>query len=99
PDTLRYLPQVGYMIAGLYGGMAAAAMMGAASAAILKTRALGRWLGWFGVVAAVGAAVLAALLGPIFFPVLYIWMLATSVAMWRASGAAQARPDARLQTA
>ena len=87
PDMLRYLPQIAYTAVGLFGGCIVAASIALTSMLILKYGGLGRWLGWVGLVAAVGIAVLAATIGAIFFPVLFVWVLAASVALWRAPAA------------
>jgi hypothetical protein len=84
PDTLRYLPQVGYAVTGTGGLLAAALMIATASLLILRTAVFGRWLAWIGCIATVAivgaSAVLSAVLA---IPVLLVWALATSVALWR----------------
>lgn len=90
PDTLRYLPEMASTTIGLFGGCVVAAAIGVTSMLILKYGGLGRWLGWGGLVAAMGIAVLALAVGSIFFPVLFIWVLATSFALWRAPAAVPA---------
>lgn len=93
-DTLRYMPELSYIILGLYGGMAAAALIAATSVVILRTQAFGRWLGWGGVVLAPLVAVAAVVVGGFFLPLFYIWALATSAAMWRSSTVAEGIPGA-----
>jgi hypothetical protein len=53
---------------------------------IVRTAVFGRWLAWVGAVAAL-LVVLAnvALAGVLAIPAMLIWVLATSVAMWRGS--------------
>ena len=82
-DTLRYLPEMAYLSVGLFGGFAVALMTGAASWAAFRLSAFPRWLGWIGAVATAGIAVLAVLVGAFYLPVLFVWVLAASVAIWR----------------
>ncbi len=80
PDTLRYLPQIGYAITGTGGLLAAALSMAATSVLILRTAVFGRWLAWVGaaaVLAVVGAAI--ALSGVLAIPALLIWTVAVSI--------------------
>lgn len=86
PDTLRYLPQIGYAITGTGGLLAAAVSMAATSVLIVRTAAFRRWLAWVGAVAVlvvIGAAI--ALSGVLAIPALLIWTVAVSFAMWRAT--------------
>lgn len=84
PDTLRYLPQIGYAITGTGGLLAAALTMAATSWLIVRTAVFGRWLAWIGAVAALLVVVASALLaGVLAIPALLVWALATSVALWR----------------
>lgn len=82
-DLLRYLPQFGYIIAGTIGGAAVGAAILANSVLVLRTGALGRWLGILGLVCAAGTIALALVVGPFFIPVLLVWVIATSLALWR----------------
>jgi hypothetical protein len=85
PDTLRYLPQIGYAVTGTGGLLAAALTMAATSWHVVRTGVFGRWLAWVGAVAAlivVGAG--AALSAVLAIPALLVWALATSVCLWRA---------------
>lgn len=93
PDTLRYLPQVGYAITGTGGLLAVAASMAMTSLLIVKTAVFGRWLAWVGAVAVlvvVGAAI--ALSGVLAIPALLVWTLAVSAAMWRRPGTSSTSP-------
>ncbi len=93
PDTLRYLPQIGYAITGTGGLLAAAVSMAATSLIVLRTAAFGRWLAWVGaaaVLAVVGAAI--ALSGVLAIPALLIWTIAVSLAMWRATNTNRTAP-------
>jgi len=83
-DTLRYLPQTGYAALGIGGLLAAAVAMVATSWLIVRTAVFGRWLAWFGSATALVIVVAAAaLVGMVAIPAMLIWVLATSVAMWR----------------
>jgi hypothetical protein len=85
-DTLRYFPTIGYAALGAGGLLAAAVAMVTTSWLIVRTAVFGRWLAWVGAVAAL-LVVLAnvALAGVLAIPAMLIWVLATSVAMWRGS--------------
>lgn len=83
-DTLRYIPQIGYAALGAGGMLAAAVAMATTSWLIVRTGAFSRWLAWVGGVAAILIiAANAALAGMLAIPVMLIWALSTSVAMWR----------------
>ena len=84
PDTLRYLPQIGYAITGTAGLLSAALTVAVTSVLVVKTAVFGRWLAWVGAVVVAVIAVAAALLSAVFaIPALLAWALATSVALWR----------------
>lgn len=83
-DTLRYIPQIGYAALGAGGMLAAAVAMATTSWLIVRTGAFPRWLAWVGGVAAILIiAANAALAGMLAIPVVLVWALSTSVAMWR----------------
>ncbi len=83
-DTLRYIPQIGYAALGAGGMLAAAVAMATTSWLIVRTGAFSRWLAWVGGVAAILIiAANAALAGMLAIPVMLVWALSTSVAMWR----------------
>lgn len=85
PDTLRYLPQIGYAVTGTAGLLAAAVTMATTSWLIVRTAVFGRWLAWVGAAAALLVVVAsAALAGGLMIPAVLLWAAATSVAMWRA---------------
>jgi hypothetical protein len=85
-DTLRYLPQIGYAALGAAGLLAAAVAMATTSWIIVRTAVFGRWLAWVGAIAAILVVVAnVALVGMLAIPVMLVWALATSVAMWRAA--------------
>jgi hypothetical protein len=91
PDTLRYLPQIGYAVTGTGGLLAAAVTMATTSWLIVRTAAFGRWLAWLGAAAALLVALASAMLvGVLAIPAVLIWVAATSVAMWRAP---RSRPE------
>ena len=84
PDTLRYLPQIGYAITGTAGMLAAALAMATTSWLILKTAVFGRWLVWIGAIATAATLVACAALAAVFaIPALLIWTAAVSTALWR----------------
>jgi hypothetical protein len=84
-DTLRYLPQTGYAVLGSGGLLAAALAMAATSWLIVRTAVFGRWLAWVGAAAALVTVVASlALVGMVAIPAMLVWVLAASVAMWRA---------------
>lgn len=86
PDTLRYLPQVGYTITGTAGLLSVALTVAVTSVLVFRTSVFGRWLAWLGAVVVAFVAVAAALLSAVFaIPALLAWTLATSVALWRGS--------------
>ncbi len=83
-DTLRYIPQIGYAALGAGGMLAAAVAMATTSWLIVRTGAFSRWLAWVGGVAAILIiAANVALAGMLAIPVVLVWALSTSVAMWR----------------
>lgn len=85
PDTLRYLPQIGYAVTGTGGLLAAAFTMATTSWLILRTAAFGRWLAWVGAAAALVVVIASAVLSAaVAIPAVLIWAAATSVALWRA---------------
>jgi hypothetical protein len=85
PDTLRYLPQLGYAATGSAGVLAAALTMATTSWLIVRTAVFGRWLAWVGAAAAVVTAIASASLGGVFaLPAIFVWAAAASVALWRA---------------
>lgn len=84
--TRATIPHIGYSLL-LFSMLAAAALAGAAAAAIRATRMLPRWAMWLGFVTA-GLLPLSILFTPIVaFP---IWALAMGVALWRCRPAASA---------
>src|SRR5262245_39531194 len=84
PDTLRYLPQIGYAITGTAGLLSAAVTVTVTSILVIRTGVFGRWLAWLGAVVVAMVAVAAALLSAVFaVPALLVWALATSVALGR----------------
>ena len=84
PDTLRYLPQIGYAVTGAAGLLSAALTVAVTSVLAFRTAVFGRWLAWLGALVVAVVAVAAALLSAVFaIPALLAWALATSVALWR----------------
>jgi hypothetical protein len=88
PDTLRYVPQVGYAATGTGGMLAAALLMATVSVLVVRTQAFGSWLAWIGGAAAlVAVAASVALSGVLAIPAVLVWALAASVALWRGARA------------
>jgi hypothetical protein len=84
PDTLRYLPQIGYAVTGTGGILAAALTMATASWVIYRTAAFGRWLAWVGCIATIAVVgTTLALSAVLAIPAVLVWALAASVALWR----------------
>ena len=85
PDLARVLVNLGFVSLLVYGLMAAAAMVLAASIAGLRTGMLPRWLAWAGLPVAV-----LLLLGPTYMPQLLvpIWAVAVGIALDRRTATA-----------
>ncbi|MGI8926124.1 MAG: hypothetical protein ACR2HN_05680 [Tepidiformaceae bacterium] len=79
-DILRILPQLGFGMILIGGGLTAAFSIAAVSWSILRTGVFARWLAWLGFVCAI-----LLLFGVFFIPMiaLPIWALAASVELWR----------------
>lgn len=99
PSVLRYLPQVNYVMLGAAGGVVVSAAMTATSILVLRTRAFGRWLGILGLICAAIVTVMALIVGPFYLPVLFVWVLATSVALWLGPSAATVNAPAAAMSA
>lgn len=87
PDTLRFLPQIGYALAGT--GMLAAAglVMASTSCLVFTADAFGRWLGWTGFAGTAVVVAASVLLSAVFaIPAFLLWTVAASVALWRQKG-------------
>jgi hypothetical protein len=91
PSLMRVIPQLGFGMILLFGGLAAALCVFAASWAILRNAALPQWLGWLGFLAAI-----ALIFAVIFIPMiaLPIWVLAASVALAMDKSRAEPAPVA-----
>ena len=84
PDTLRYIPELGFAVTGTGGMLAAALCIAATSWLVATTAAFGRWVAWIGAAAVlVVLGSTAALSAVLALPALFVWTLAVSVAMWR----------------
>jgi len=79
-DVARFLPQIGYPAILLFAMFGAIAMIDAASVVALRTGVLPRWLAWLGFVCTIVLLFAAVFLPAIAFP---IWLLATSIVMFR----------------
>ena len=85
PDTLRYVPQLGYAITGTGGLLAAALCIAGTSWLVATTGAFRRWVAWVGAAAVAVVVGAAALLSAVLaIPALLVWTLAVSAAMWKA---------------
>jgi hypothetical protein len=83
-----------FVMMGVVAMAAASLTIGVASWHILRSRALPAWLGWSGVVVAlVTLGLVAGLQGPWASPLLQLWVVGASFALWR-SGRAVAAVDA-----
>ncbi|MGE0228506.1 MAG: hypothetical protein AB7I38_05740 [Dehalococcoidia bacterium] len=90
-DTLRLVPAASWVLLGSLGLPLAATCVAAVSWLVLRTRLLGRWVGWLGL--GVAAALLGAVvIGPWLIPLLLLWSLSMAVALWRGQPALNTRP-------
>jgi hypothetical protein len=91
PETARWLPQIGFAVILVAGGLSASAMSAVTSGLILRTKILPAWLAYFGFLAA-----LAMVFAATFFPVIIfvLWILAVGIAM-----AVSAEPENAAATA
>ena len=78
PDLVRVLPSLGGLLLLVGGGFAGSLLLVAASAAILRTGVLPRWLAWLGIVGAIVLLFDLAYLN--IFP-LWVWVFIASVVM------------------
>lgn len=86
--VLRYTTSLNYALLGQSGMAALALFILAISVVVVRTAALGRWLGYLGL--ACGAVILAAVLaqyGAFTTPLAILWALGLAVALWRAPAA------------
>ena len=88
PNTARlFLDAPFFLVAGAMLGAAAVAC--ATSLVALRTRALPRWLAWYGFVAAAGGLLFVPLYG-VTGILVGLWVIATSVVLWRQTAPEQA---------
>ncbi len=86
PDTLRYATALSQAAFGLGAVPFAAVTIAVASAIVVRTGVLARWLGWLGLVVTAGSLVLMGLLaGGFAIPLIVIWTIAASFLMWRSN--------------
>lgn len=89
PDTLRYADAFGFAAFGLGAIPFAAIAVAAASGIIVRTGLFARWLGWLGVVVAVGSlAAVGFRAGALASPLIILWVVAASFVIWRTRNAA-----------
>ena len=85
-DMLRYLPQFSYGVLGLCGMLCISLAIVVTSILALRTHAFGRLVAWLGIVCAAGIAGASVLLvGMVAVPLVLLWTIATSIALWRGS--------------
>lgn len=84
PDTLRTVTSLSGTMFNLVAMPAAAVTLASASWIVLRARALASWVGWSGLIAAGIIATLTPFLVATFgLPLLFLWVTATSVELWR----------------
>jgi hypothetical protein len=85
-DVLRTVTGINYVLLGLSGMAALGLMILGVSVAVLRTRALGRWVGWVGVFCATPILLATLAQYGAYLTLLAIcWSLCLAVALWRAS--------------
>ena len=77
-ETARWLPQTGFGVILLAGGLSAAMSVGILNALILQTKVLPAWIAYFGFLATLGL-IAAALFLPMF--IFVIWMLVLGIVL------------------
>ena len=83
-DVLRYATAINYTLLGVAGMTVLALSMLGVSVVVLRTDALGRWVGYVGVVCAlVVLAAALAQIGALVTLVAIAWALCLAVAIWR----------------
>lgn len=88
-DVLRFATAFNYTLLGLSGMGVLALSSLAVSVVVVRTDALGPWVGYVGVVCAVVIlAAVAAQYGAYTTPVAILWALSLAVAIWRQPQAA-----------
>jgi hypothetical protein len=86
-DLLRYLPQISYAVLGLCGMLCASAAAAVTSVLAFRTQAFGRLVAWLGIACATGmCAASVFLVGMLAVPLMLLWTVATSIALWRDGG-------------
>jgi hypothetical protein len=100
PETLRTATVLSMTTFSLVAMPAAAFTLAAASWLIVRTGVMAAWVGWSGLgVAAVIAGATAFLVGPYALPLLFLWVTATSIELWRTrSHSVGAQREARQMT-
>ena len=86
-DTLRYIPEVALTLMEV-GVMAAGVCILLASWAVKKSGAFAGWFAWTGFVTGALTMLGAVAIGAFVIPVVLVWALAGSVAVWRSGGVA-----------
>ena len=78
PEIARWLPQIGFGVMLVAGGLCAALMSAVMSALILRTKVLPAWVAYFGFLAALAMVVAATFLPVIIF---VAWILVMGIVM------------------
>lgn len=87
PDTLRYATGFSDAMFGLAAIPFATLAIAAASCMILQTRAMSRWVGWFGLGVTVLSLIAIVLqIGPLAIPLIVLWVIGASTQLFRARG-------------
>lgn len=94
-DVLRLVPEISFVALGPFGLITMAVAIAGVSALILRTGVHGRWLAWLGF--AVATSLLGSVvIGAFLLPVLLLWTLAISVAMFRSGSRALVQATAAV---
>ena len=88
PDTLRYATALSQAAFGIGAIPFATIAVTTASAIIVRTGVLARWVGWLGlVVSAVSLILVILLIGALAIPLITLWTVAASFVIWRTRNA------------
>jgi hypothetical protein len=83
-DVLRYTTALNYSLIGTATMAVCALTIGAVSVVVLRTRVLGTWVGYVGLVCATLTLILVlALYGSFAIPLANLWAVCFGVALWR----------------
>jgi hypothetical protein len=89
PDTLRTITLLSMTTFALVAMPAAAITLAATSWLVVRGHVMASWVGWSGIIVAVAIVVATAfLVGPFTLPLLFLWITATSIELWRTQNSA-----------